>query len=57
VLVGHDPDFSQLVVALTGARELEMKKGALVRIDIGGDVAPGTGALRWLLPPDLVGSD
>lgn len=53
VLVGHDPDFSELVQELTDARA-PMKKGALARIDLPGPVAAGTGVLRWLLPPDLV---
>lgn len=54
VLVGHDPDFSQLVTDLTGAREIALKKGALARIDVVGEIAPVGGTLRWLLPPDLV---
>src|SRR5512144_1663227 len=33
VLVGHDPDFSELLEALTGA-SVPMKKGAMARIDI-----------------------
>lgn len=57
VLVGHDPDFSQLVAALTGNDGLEMKKGALARIDIDRDLAPRTGKLRWLLPPDLLAGE
>src|SRR3954447_10051942 len=31
VLVGHDPDFSEIVSLLTGSPELTMKKGAIVR--------------------------
>ena len=53
VLVGHDPDFSELLSTLTGA-SLEMKKGALARIDLPDGLQPGRGRLRWLLPPDLV---
>ena len=33
VLVGHDPDFSDLASQLIGAR-IEMRKGALARIDL-----------------------
>jgi phosphohistidine phosphatase len=54
VLVGHDPDFTDLAMALTGAAYLPLKKGALARIDISLPVQPGGGILRWLLPPDIV---
>jgi phosphohistidine phosphatase len=54
VLVGHDPDFSELLAELTGAPNLTMKKGALARIDLPAGVRPGSGVLRWLLPPDLL---
>jgi phosphohistidine phosphatase SixA len=53
VLVGHDPDFSDVLSALVGA-EMAMKKGALARVDLVDGVRPGGGSLRWLLPPDLV---
>jgi phosphohistidine phosphatase SixA len=52
--VGHDPDFSELAAALTGAPELPVRKGALVRIDIARPIEAGAGLLRWLLPPDLL---
>ena len=42
LLVGHDPDFSEAVRALTGAR-VSMKKGGLAGID--------TGELKVLLRP------
>lgn len=54
VLVGHDPDFSDLLGWLTGADGLSMKKGAFARVDLAGRVADGGGALRWLVPPDLL---
>jgi hypothetical protein len=31
-----------------------MKKGAFARVDVKGTVAAGGGALRWLVPPDLL---
>jgi hypothetical protein len=31
-----------------------MKKGALTRIDTVRPLAPGSGTLRWLVPPDLL---
>jgi phosphohistidine phosphatase SixA len=54
VLVGHDPDFSELLATLTGASEVPMKKGALARLDLRGELAPGAATLRWLLPPELL---
>ncbi len=54
VLVGHDPDFTELAMGLTGAAYLPMKKGALARIDTSLPIQPGAGILRWLLPPDLI---
>lgn len=54
VLVGHDPDFSELLAELTGAPDLAMKKGALARVDLAEGVRPASGVLRWLLPPDLL---
>jgi phosphohistidine phosphatase len=54
VLVGHDPDFSELLGWLARADGLTMKKGALARVDVAGPVASGQGTLRWLVPPDLL---
>lgn len=54
IVVGHDPDFSDLVVALCGAGRVPMKKGALARIDADRPLRPGGGTLRWLVPPDLL---
>jgi phosphohistidine phosphatase len=53
VIVGHDPDFSEVLSTLVGA-ELAMKKGALARVDLADGLRPGAGVLRWLLPPDLL---
>jgi phosphohistidine phosphatase SixA len=57
VLVGHDPDFSMLAAELAGLSELPLRKGTLVRIDAPRPFRPGAGALRWLVPPDLLGSE
>jgi phosphohistidine phosphatase len=54
VLVGHDPDFSELLGLLTGASLITMRKGAFARIDTTRPLEPGVGVLRWLLPPELV---
>ncbi len=57
LLVGHDPDFSELARELTGAGELPLPKGSLARIDVVRPLAPGRGVLRWLVPPDLLPDD
>ena len=54
IVVGHDPDFTDLVVALCGTGRAPMKKGALARIDVDRPLQPGGGTLRWLVPPDLL---
>jgi phosphohistidine phosphatase len=55
VVVGHDPDLSELAAALTGVTRLPLKKGALARIDTSLPLRAGRGTLRWLVPPDLFG--
>jgi phosphohistidine phosphatase len=54
ILVGHDPDFSEVLAALVGAVAIPMRKGTLARVDIVPPIEPGRGALRWLIPPDAV---
>ncbi len=54
VIVGHDPDFTDLVTILCDTSRVPMRKGALARIDVGRPLEPGGGTLRWLLPPDLL---
>lgn len=53
MLVGHDPDFSDLASTLCGG-DIDLKKGALARIDFDGPPVAGSGRLRWLVPPDLL---
>ena len=55
VLVGHDPDFSDIVTTLCKTSNIPMRKGAFARIDADRPLAPGGGTLRWLVPPDLLG--
>ena len=55
VVVGHDPDFSELAAQLAGAPELPLRKGALARFDAELPLREGGAILRWLLPPDLLG--
>lgn len=54
VVVGHDPDFSEMAAELTGAGSLPVPKGAIVRIDASRPLVPGVGVMRWLIPPDLL---
>jgi len=53
ILVGHDPDFSELVEDLVGAA-IPLRKGSLARIDLSGEPVAGSGVLRWLIPPDAL---
>jgi phosphohistidine phosphatase len=54
LLVGHDPDFSELLRELVGGDGLEMKKGTLATIDAPRPLRASEGTLRWLLPPSLL---
>ncbi len=54
VVVGHDPDFSEVLADLAGAPQIPMRKGALARVDIERPLQSGNGTLHWLLPPDLL---
>jgi phosphohistidine phosphatase len=47
LLVGHEPDFSALVLAITGAR-ISFPKAAALQID---PIAGLRGELRWFLRP------
>lgn len=48
MIVGHEPDFSAVIYALTGG-DVKLAKGAIARIDIDKDAKAGR--LIWLLPP------
>ncbi len=54
VIVGHDPDFSELLALLVGAAEVPMRKGSIARVDLPRPMEPASGVLRWLLPPELI---
>ena len=54
MVVGHDPDFSEMLATLVGAAMLPLRKGAVARVDLAMPLGPGCGTLRWLLPPDLL---
>ena len=53
MLVGHEPDLSSAVEALTGASAIRLRKGGLATVEFSGEPQPGGGELAWLLDPDL----
>ena len=53
MLVGHEPDFSSTIQALTGPGRVAVKKGGLARVDITSS-APLRGSLVWLLTPKIM---
>jgi phosphohistidine phosphatase len=53
LLVGHEPDFSNTVSALTGGSEIVFKKGGLSRVDLD-DMSGLRGQLVWLIPPKVL---
>jgi len=57
VLVGHDPDFSELLALLCDAGNVPMRKGALAKIEVDRPLRAGGGTLRWLIPPDALRPD
>lgn len=56
-LVGHEPDFSTVVWALTGGTDpvsrIVFKKGCLARVDLLDEEEPA-GELAWLIPPKFL---
>lgn len=54
VIVGHDPDFSELLELLCDGANLPMRKGALARVEVDRPLRSGGGTLRWLIPPDAL---
>ena len=57
VIVGHDPDFSELLGELCDAANVPMRKGAFARIECDRPLRPGGGTLRWLIAPDALRSE
>ncbi len=52
MLVGHEPDFSNLIEALTGG-VVVMPKAGIACIDLTG-TSPPAGELRWLVSPKFL---
>ncbi len=57
ILVGHDPDFSDLLAELCDGANVPMRKGTFARIECDRPLRPGRGTLRWLIPPDALRSE
>jgi len=54
MLVGHDPDLSELLCYLIDAAGISMKKASLATVDLRSQIGDGDGDLRWLLPAELL---
>jgi phosphohistidine phosphatase SixA len=52
LLVGHEPDFSRAIAAMTGGRVL-MRKGAVACLEVNPSRLEGA-TLAWLVIPDLL---
>ena len=55
--VGHDPDLSDALADLSGARSIGLRKGGIACLEFEGEPRAGAGHLRWLLDPDLYRDD
>lgn len=53
MFVGHEPDLSTLIAALTNGGHVLMKKGSLAHISVPHNT-PLDGTLRYLLPPKVL---
>jgi phosphohistidine phosphatase len=51
LLVGHEPNFSMVIAELTGGGRVQMRKGALARVDVNSELQ---GELVWLLQPKIL---
>ncbi len=58
LVAGHEPLLSQFVAFLLNCPgfRLDLKKGALVRLDVAVSEARPAGILKWLLTPKLAGA-
>jgi len=50
MLVGHEPDFTNVISGLTGA-SLKLSKAGVALVDV--DSESKEGKLLWLLPPKI----
>ncbi len=52
MIVGHEPDFTKVIGALTGA-DAKLGKGGIARVDLE-DAHATAGQLIWLIPPRIL---
>jgi phosphohistidine phosphatase len=50
MIVGHEPDFTRTITALTGA-SLKLSKAGVAQVDV--DIPSRGGRLLWLFPPKI----
>jgi phosphohistidine phosphatase len=50
MIVGHEPDFTRTITALTGA-SLKLSKAGVALVDL--DISSHRGRLLWLFPPKI----
>jgi phosphohistidine phosphatase len=50
MIVGHEPDFTRTITALTGA-SLKLSKAGVALVDV--DIPSRGGRLLWLFPPKI----
>ena len=51
LLVGHEPSFSTVIAELIGGGRVQLRKGALARVDVNSELR---GELVWLLQPKIL---
>src|SRR6266404_3288882 len=51
MVVGHEPDFTETISALTGA-SLKLAKAGVALVDV--NLSSGNGRLLWLFPPKVM---
>ena len=58
LIAGHEPLLSHVISFLLKcpALQMDLKKGALVRVDIASSESSASGTLKWMLTPKLAGS-
>lgn len=57
MFVGHEPDLSSAVEALSGASSVRLRAGGVACVEFSGVPEPGGGEIAWLLDPDLYTDD
>jgi phosphohistidine phosphatase len=53
MLVGHEPDMSDVIGQLTGGTNIDLKKGGLALVELQG-ASSSSGQLQWLIPPKVL---